>query len=147
MAFSLNTPGNQGNVPSFGDLLQAIRQGQPSATSLASASTTVTVTGAQVASGIFVHSGSAAAVASTTDTAANILSSLGAGVAVGQTFLLFYVNLNNTAGIVTVAGGTGVSLTGTLTIPIAAVRVFVGTVTSATTVTINSAFSFTGAAA
>lgn len=147
MAFSLNTPGNQGNVPAFADILLAFKQGQPTVATLVSASGTATVTGTQIAAGIFVHSGSAGAVASTTDTAANILTALGTGVSVGQSFLLFYVNLNNTAGIVTVAAGTGVSLTGTLTIPINAVRVFVGTVTSATTVAMNSAFSWSGAAA
>ena len=147
MAFSLNAPGNQGNIPSFGDILAAFKQGQISAATLVSASGTVTVPGSSIAAGIFVHSGSAGAVTSTTDTAANILAALGTGTFSGQTFLLFYVNLNNTAGAVTVAGGTGVTAFGTLTIPINAVRVFVGTVTSATTVSINGAFSFTGAAA
>lgn len=145
MAFSLNRPGNTGNMTSFPDLLAAISAGMPTATALASSGTADTLSGAQIASGIYVRSGATAAVTATTDTAANIISALGTGVFVGQTFLLFYVNLNTSSGAVTVAGGTGVTTAGTLTIPVAGLRVFVGTVASTTTgsqaVTLNGVFS------
>lgn len=145
MAFSLFRPGNNGNIPNYGDLLAAISAGMPTATSLASAGTTDTLSAQQIASGLFVRSGASSAVASTTDTAANIVAALGSGVFVGQTFLLFYANLNTSTGVVTVAGGTGVTATGTLTIPIAGLRVFLGTVTSITAgsqaVTLQSVFS------
>lgn len=145
MAFSLTRPSASGAIPNYGDLLAAINGAMPSATALASSGTTDTLTGQQIASGLFVRSGATAAVAVTTDTAANIIAALGSGVFVGQTFLLFYANLNTTSGAVTVSGGTGVTTAGTLTIPVAGLRVFLGTVTSVTSgsqaVTLNGVFS------
>ena len=143
MAFSFGRPGNQGAIPSYGDLIQMLALNDPSVATLSSAGTTDTLSGYQIAAGIFVRSGATSAVAVTTDTATNILTALGPNVAVGQTFMLFYVNLNTSSGTVTVSAGTGVTATGTLTIPVAGLRVFIGTVTNVGTpaVTLNGAFS------
>jgi hypothetical protein len=145
MSFSLPLIPQQGSFPSMPDLLAAVKQllGQPA--SLSSAGTTDTLTAAQMLSPVFVRSGATSAVTSTTDTAANIVAALGANVYVGQTFLFFYVNLNTTSGAVTVAAGSGVTTTGTLTIPVAGLRVFMGTVTNITSgsqaVVLNGVFS------
>jgi hypothetical protein len=116
----------------------------PTAASLVSAGTTDTLTAAQIASGIFVRSGATGAVSVTTDTATNIILGLGPNASVGQTFMLIYANLNTSSGAVTMAGGVGVTTVGTLTIPIAGLRLFVGTITavgSTPTVSLVSAFS------
>jgi hypothetical protein len=99
----------------------------------------------------------------TTDTAANIIATLqnivatqykaqitgfGAGVnpPVGVpnlfnlSFTLTLTN-NNSAGTVTIVGGTGVTVSGTATIAFTASRTFVVQVTSPTTVTITNAMS------
>lgn len=144
MAFSMNRPNSQGVSASYTDLLASILAAQPTVTSLAGAGTTDTLTGVQVASGVFVRSGATAAVAATTDTATNIVAALGANAYVGQTFMLFYVNLNTSSGAVTVSAGTGVTLVGTNTIPVAGLRVYIGTVTAigaTPAVTLNGAFS------
>lgn len=142
MAFSLGAVSNYAAIPSYGDLLAMANSLNPEIASLASAGTTETLTGFQMNAGIFVRSGSASAVAATTDTATNILSALGPNVALGMTFMLFYVNLNTASGVVTVSGGTGVTTSGTMTVPIAGLRVFIGTVTAVTTpaVTLQGAF-------
>lgn len=143
MAFSLGKPGNQAAIPSFGDLLGMFATLNPASATLSSAATTDTLSGYQIVPGFYIRSGATAAVAVTTDTAANILTALGPNVYAGQTFLLFYVNLNTSSGAVTVAGGTGVTATGTLTVPVAGLRVFIGTVTNVATpaITLNGAFS------
>jgi hypothetical protein len=144
MAFSLGRPTNQGAIPSYGDLIQMFALGDPQYATVASAGTTDTLTGFQINAGIFVRSGATAAVAVTTDTAANIISAAGSNVAVGQTFMLIYANLNTSSGAVTVSGGTGVTTSGTMTIPIAGLRLFIITVTAlgaTPTCTIQGAFS------
>jgi len=143
--FSFPPPGNLGSIPSFADILKIFQLANCQYTTLAGAGTTDTLSATSMVGGVFVRSGATAAVASTTDTATNIITALGPNAAVGQTFLLFYVNLNTSSGAVTVAGGTGVTTAGTLTIPIAGLRVFVGTVANVTAgsqaVTLQSVFS------
>lgn len=143
MAFSLGAVGNQGAIPSYGDLLIMANGLNPDLATLVSAGTTDTLTGYQINAGIFVRSGATGAVASTTDTAANIITALGPNTNLGMTFMLIYANLNTSSGVVTVAGGTGVTATGTLTIPVAGLRLFIGTVTglATPTITLQSAFS------
>lgn len=143
MAFSLGAVGNQGAIPSFGDLLGMAIGLNPDLATLSSAGTTETLTAYQMNAGVFVRSGATAAVAATTDTAANILTALGPNVNLGMTFMLIYANLNTSSGVVTVAGGTGVTATGTLTIPVAGMRLFIGVVTNVATpaVTLQSCFS------
>jgi hypothetical protein len=142
MAFSLGRMGNQASIPSFADLIRVMGGANPSIAKLSGAGTTDTLTAAQMAAGIFVRSGATAAVAVTTDTASNILTALGSGVYAGMTFMLIYVNLNTSSGAVTVSGGTGVTTSGTMTIPVAGLRVFIGTVTNVSTpaVTLQGAF-------
>ncbi len=143
MAFSLGKPAAQGAIPSYSDLIGMIVTANPAVVSLSSAGTTDTLNAFQLTEGIFVRSGATAAVTATTDTATNIINALGPGVYVGQTFMTFYVNLNTASGAVTVAAGTGVTTSGTMTIPIAGLRVFIGTVTNTTTpaITLQGAFS------
>lgn len=143
MAFAATVIGNQGAIPSYSDVLSALFQIQPSVASLVSAGVADTLTGYQIDAGIFVRSGATAAVAVTTDTAANIISAIGPNAAVGMSVMLMYVNLNTSSGAVTVAAGTGVTTSGTMTIPIAGMRVFVLTVTNIVTpaITIQGAFS------
>lgn len=144
MAFSLGRPGNQAAIPSFGDLTQMFALSDPTLATLASAGVTDTLTAYQMQAGIFVRSGATAAVAVTTDTATNIVTALGPNAGVGQSFMLIYANLNTSSGAVTVSAGTGVTTSGTLTIPVAGLRVFIGTVTAigtTPTVTLQSAFS------
>jgi len=143
MAFSHGIPGNQGAIPAFGDVVALFQSGNPAIASLASAGVTDTLTGQQMDAGIYVRSGATAAVTSTTDTATNIINAIGPGVFLGMTFMFMYVNVNTSSGAVTLAAGTGVTLSGTTTVPIAAMRVFVGTVTNVTTpaVTIQGAFA------
>lgn len=143
MAFSFGKPGNQGAIPSLSDLLGMIVVANPAIASLSSAGTTDTLTAFQLVEGVFVRSGATAAVTATTDTAANIITTLGPNTYAGQTFMLFYANLNTSSGAVTLAAGTGVTLSGTTSVPIAALRVYIGTVTNIVTpaVTIQGAFA------
>lgn len=132
MAGSLGFVNASGVIPNYSDVVAVMRAMAPNATSLNSSGTTQTLSAQQILSGWFIHSGATAAVTVTTDTATNIINAM-VNPYVGQTFLLFYANLNTTSGAVTVAAGTGVSTSGTLTIPIAGLRVFQGTVTNVST--------------
>lgn len=143
MAFSLGAVGNYAAIPSYGDLLSMAMSLNPDLAVLVSAGTTDTLTSFQINSGIFVRSGATTAVAVTTDTATNILSAIGPNVTLGQSFMLIYANLNTAAGAVTVTGGAGVTTSGTMTIPVAGLRVFIGVITNTVTpaVTLQGAFS------
>ncbi len=143
MAFTLSLPGATGSIPNYSDLVTAIKQMSPQTATLSSALTTDTITAAQLIGGTLNRSGATGAVAATTDTAANIILALGSNYFVGMGFVFYYTNANTSAGAVTVAGGTGVTMTGTLVVPIGATEMFIGTVTSATTVTINGQSVFT----
>jgi hypothetical protein len=90
-----------------------------------------TITAAGIASGITNRTGSTAAFTDTTDTAANIIAAL-PNANIGQSFL--YVYYNNTPGVATLAGGTGVTVTGTI-VPQACWAEFLVTYTAAATVT------------
>ena len=142
MAFSLGRITTQGAIPNVGDIIAVANALAPAAQALVSAGTTDTISPTQLLSGLFVRSGVAVAVTATTDTATNIINAM-PNPYVGQTFLLFYANLNSGTGVVTVVGGVGVTTAGTLTIPIAGLRVFQGTVTNVATPTVflNSLFS------
>lgn len=145
MAFSLGRIPNQGAIPSLSDLFYSVSQNNPNIVTLSSSGTADTLSASSILDGIFVRSGASAAVTVTTDTATNIINQMGAGVFVGMTCMLIYANLNTASGAVTVAGGTGVTTSGTMTIPVAGLRVFVLTVTNITAgsqaVTIQGAFS------
>ena len=70
----------------------------------------------------------------TTATAALILSELGINNKVGQTFEITVVNLAASTYAVTVAGGTGVTVTGAAAVSAATSATFVGRVASSTTI-------------
>jgi hypothetical protein len=109
--------------------------------------------------------GSAAAVAYTTDSAINIIAAIQIAVAnaykqglgafaagvnpppgvpnlfnVSWTFT--FTNFNTASGVVTLTGGAGVTIVNTATIAVSTARVFDIVVTSPTTVTITSMYSF-----
>lgn len=142
MAFTLQLPGCTGAVVNYGDLIQSIKQAQPFATSLAGTGVTETLAARSIISGFYLRSGATAAVAVTTDTAANIITALGgtANSYIGQSSLLYYTNNNSAAGAVTFTGGTGVTVSTLATVPIYNTAIITVTVTSATTV----AFSIVG---
>lgn len=113
-----------------------------------------TLTAAQLATGQVLTSGGATPTL-TTDTAANIIAQLtqssGATPRIGQTFMLDIANLNS--GTATLAGGTGVTISGTATIAANAERYFLGIITQTAqiggtpSVTIQNMWSNTGVAA
>lgn len=140
MAFSHGVPGNQAAIPSFSDVVAILAAGNPSLATLASAGTSEVLTGYQIDAGIFVRSGGTTTTA-TTDTATNIITAMGPGVFLGMTAMLIYVNLSS--GTATLAAGTGVTTSGTLTIATAGMRVLIFTVTNVTTpaVTMQSCFA------
>lgn len=140
MAFSHGIPGNQGAIPPFGDMVALLQSGNPSVASLVSAGTSEVLTGYQMDAGIFVRSGGTTTTA-TTDTATNIITAFGPGVFVGMTAMLFYVNLSS--GTATIAAGTGVTTSGTMTVATAGLRCFILTITNVATpaVTIQGAFA------
>lgn len=144
MALNFNPPTATGALVALADIVSAFKFAQINPVALVSAGTTEVLSGAQLASGMFVRSGGASAVTATTDTAANIIAALGPNVSTNQTFKLLYVNLNNTSGTVTVTAGTGVTLVGTMPIPINGLRVFIGTVTgvgATPSISLNGVFS------
>lgn len=61
-----------------------------------------------LAGGLIYRTGPAAAATDTTDTAANIEASFGSGLDIGDTRLIAYSN--QTGQVITIAGGTGVTL-------------------------------------
>lgn len=139
MAFSLGRIANQGAIPSLSDLYGTFQSMAPSVASLSSAGTSEVLTGQQIDAGIFVRSGGTTTTA-TTDTATNIINALGPGPYIGMTAMLFYVNLSS--GTATIAAGSGVTTSGTMTVPTAGLRCFIFTITNVTTpaVTIQGAF-------
>ncbi len=145
MAFTLSMPPANGSIPDYSGLVTAIKQMSPQTATLSSALTTDTITAAQLIGGTLNRSGATGAVAATTDTAANIILALGSNYFIGMSFVFYYTNANTSAGAVTVTAGVGVTMTGTVVVPIGTTEMFIGTVTSATTVTINGQAVFTSA--
>lgn len=140
MAFSHGQIPAQGAFASYGDLIASFANGNPRVATLASAGTSEVLTGNQLAAGIFVRSGGTTTTA-TTDTATNIITALGPGVYVGMTAMVLYVNLSS--GTATIAAGSGVTTSGTMTVATAGLRCFILTVTNVSTpaVTIQGAFA------
>jgi hypothetical protein len=85
----------------------------PRAQSIVALSTvgTGTITAAGIVAGVTNRTGSTAAYTDTTDTAALIIAALPTGTPVGASWV--YTYYNNTLGNATLAGGSGVTLTGT----------------------------------
>ncbi len=142
MAFTQQLPGCTGSVVNYADLIQSIKLAQPFNTSLAGSGVTETLAARSILSGYYLRSGATAAVAVTTDTAANIIAAMGGstGSYIGQTSILYYTNNNSAAGAVTFTAGVGVTLSAAVAVPIYNTAIITITVTSATTV----AFSIVG---
>ena len=101
-------------------------------------------------------SGNTGAQAVTLDTAVNIVNAFIAALqtnaanafpppqgVVGSTFTVTIINNNTSSGVITLSGGTGVTITGTNTLAITTSRTFVVTITSLTTVTFQNVGSGT----
>lgn len=99
-----------------------------------------TYTAAAMLAGI-IRREKTAAITDTTATATDIVNAI-PGATVGQTFAMLIANLNS--GILTIAAGTGVTLTGTATLDHMETRLFVGKVTGSAAATIVSCFGFGG---
>jgi hypothetical protein len=101
-----------------GSFIRQFQQGDIFGTAETESAVTIvgstTLTGAQLASNILRRSGPAAPFTDTTDSAANWIAALSNGIQVpqaGTTYRLRYLNTSGNVG--TLAGGTGVTLTGT----------------------------------
>lgn len=88
-----------------------------------------TISVPQILGGLAVFTGAAGGVTYTTDTAANILAAL-PDMDIGDTFS--FILSNTAAQVATIAGGTGVTASGNLTVN-ATFRIFVLEKTSSTT--------------
>ena len=84
------------------------------------ATTTATLTVAQVTNNILVATAGTGAVTYTLPTAALLDATL-TNAKVGSSFRLAIVNLGTSSGVVTIAAGTGITLVGTMTFAITAV--------------------------
>ena len=103
------------------------------------ASTAVTLTAAQIVQGIINQTGSpAGAVTDTTDTATAIIGAHGSLIPLDGSFSRTIQLINTTGQAITVAGGTGVTVSGTATIATGAYRYFLLNVASASTVTLTN---------
>jgi hypothetical protein len=145
----------------FYNAVSALAQSQSVANTQASGTVLAASSMAGAGDCYFSNSGSAGAVALTTDSAINIIAQVQQAVATAYkaglgafaagvnpppgvpnlfntTWTLTINNQNNTAGIITLTGGAGVTILGTATIAIVTSRVFVVTITSPTTVTMQS---------
>lgn len=82
------------------------------------ATTTATLTVAQVMGKILVGTAGTSAVTYTLPTAALLDAAMGTDKKVGTTFDLTIINLGTSSGVITVAAGTGITLVGMATLPI-----------------------------
>ena len=98
-----------------------------------------TIAGAAMVGGIIRRFSPNTNFTDSTDTATNIIASI-PGAVVNQSFPLIIANLGS--GIMTIGAGTGVTIAGTATIASAATRLFLGTVTSSTAITLTSCFQW-----
>ena len=81
------------------------------------ATTTATLTAAQVTGGILVGSPGTSAADYTLPTATSI-DAIMTNMKVGSTFNLTIINLGTSSGVITVLAGTGITLVGMATLPI-----------------------------
>ena len=98
-----------------------------------------TIQGNQMVGGIYARISPGAAFTDSTDTATNIINSI-PGAVVNQTFPLIIANLGS--GLMTLAAGTGVTLSGTAAIGSATARLFLGQVTGSAAVTLTGCFGW-----
>jgi hypothetical protein len=93
-----------------------------------------TITGAGIAGGMSLRSGPTAAFTDTTDTAANIIAAL-PNATIGQSWDWTYENTTNF--LATLAGGTGVTISGNTLVPQNSWAEFLVTYTAANTITLQ----------
>lgn len=89
-----------------------------------------TLTGAALASQVVTRSGPTGAYTDTTDTAANIIKAIpngGLPVVVGTSWIVHVIN--SVAFVLTLAAGTGVTLSGTTSVSASSTRAYLVTVT------------------
>lgn len=132
MAGSIGNIGNIGNFVPYADMLSAANTIQSVPVTLSSSGATDTISASTIVGGNYIRLGATAAVTITTDTAAAIITALNARV--GQTFTFVVTNKNTGAGAITIAGGTGVTMSGNVLVPIGYTHYLVGTVLTATTI-------------
>lgn len=105
----------------------------------ATTATAANLTGGAVAAVLAMTGALTAAATVTTDTAANIIAAIPAAQRyVGYTYSLTIINESSGDFAWTVAGGTGVTITGTATVAQNTWREFLVTIASETTVTLQS---------
>lgn len=99
-----------------------------------------TYLGGELVGGIIVR-GNTTATTDSTDTATNIVNAI-PGAVNGQTFPLLLANIGS--GSLTIAAGTGVTITGSATVSSLSCRLFLGQVTGSAAVTLSNCFQFGG---
>lgn len=92
-----------------------------------------TITSAMILGGLYTRSGTNTSRTDTTDTAANILAAM-PDMDIGDTYMFMVANLTGT-NAVTIAGGTGVTASGNLSVLALTTKWFLLTKTSATAMT------------
>jgi len=92
-----------------------------------------TITTAMILGGLYSRSGTNTSRTDTTDTAANILAAM-PDMNIGDTYMFMVANLTGT-NAVTIAGGTGVTASGNLSVLALTTKWFMLTKTSATAMT------------
>ena len=103
----------------------------PGTSTLASVTNTATLTAAQSYNSI-VRGIPTSTATYTTETAAAIISAIGGDCAVGTSFRVVVLNAAATAITITVAGGTGVTVSGVATVVQNACKEFIGYVANVT---------------
>lgn len=98
-----------------------------------SADTNQTITAAAMSGGVYIHSGHTASRTDTTDTAVNIIAA-NPDMSIGDTAGLLVSS--GAAFTIVVAGGTGVTASGNLTVAANSYKLFLLTKTSETTMTL-----------
>lgn len=93
-----------------------------------------TITTAMILGGLYTRSGTNTSRTDTTDTAANILAAM-PDMDIGDTYMFMVGNLTGTNPVV-IAGGTGVTASGNLTVVALTTKWFMLTKTSATAMTL-----------
>lgn len=138
------------NQAALGVILNALQNnaspvfGNWSTTLIPASLTAYTIPAGNLVSGIIRRFNPGAAFTDSTDTATNIVNAI-PGAVVGQTFPLLIANMGSgLVGAMTVAGGAGVTVTGTATIATGFLRLFLGQVTGSSTVSLTSCFTFFG---
>lgn len=137
-----------GRLALYGNYLPPPCAGLPKVPTTVSATGNKTLTAAMIASRFIQRTGMTANATDTTDSAANIIAAVqgqiqeeGSGWNVGETFELTYQNNNNYQ--VTLAGGTGVTISGQTLLPPNSIARLNVAMTTATTVTITVEFVVT----